>query len=192
MAQPEVIERFTALYDENYRRVFGYAVSRVGRQLAEEVASETFTVAWRRLDDVPARPLPWLLGVARNVARHSYRAQVRRDSLEAELRAWMTVDDVTSGDVADAVVDRTAVLRALAGLSEGDREALTLVAWHGLTAQDAAQVVDCSRAAFFVRLHRARRRLERAVQHETTDVPARRTAMRVAAPVALPGEEPSR
>lgn len=36
MAQLEAIERFTALHDEHYRRVFGYAVSRVGRQLAEE------------------------------------------------------------------------------------------------------------------------------------------------------------
>lgn len=193
MTQPEAVERFTALYDEHYRRVFGYAVSRVGRQLAEEVASETFMVAWRRLADVPTQPLPWLLGVARNVARDSYRAQARRASLDAELAAWTTAEDVTSDDVADAVVERAAVLRALAGLPEADREVLTLVAWHGLTPQQAARVVGCSTAAFFVRLHRARRRLERAVRQETQeaadDAPGPAAGRPVAAPIALPGEE---
>jgi RNA polymerase sigma-70 factor (ECF subfamily) len=47
---------------------------------------------------------------------------------------------------------------------------LTLVAWHGLAAPDAARVLGCSRAAFAVRLHRARRRLERALG-EAADVP---------------------
>lgn len=193
MTRPEAVERFTELYDEHYRHVFGYAVSRVGRQLAEEVTSETFMVAWRRLSEVPAQPLPWLLGVARNVARDSYRAQARRASLEAELAAWTTTGDVTSDDVADAVVERAAVLRALAGLPEADREVLTLVAWHGLTPQQAAGVVGCSTAAFFVRLHRARRRLERVVRQETQetagDAPEPAAEMRAAAPLALPGEE---
>jgi len=55
------------------------------------------------------------------------------------------------------------VLTALATLPEADRELLTLVAWHGLKPNEAAQVVGCSTAAYFVRLHRARRRLERAM-----------------------------
>jgi RNA polymerase sigma-70 factor, ECF subfamily len=38
------------------------------------------------------------------------------------------------------------------------------VAWHGLTAREAATVLGCSRPAFFVRLHRARRRLETAYE----------------------------
>jgi RNA polymerase sigma-70 factor (ECF subfamily) len=55
------------------------------------------------------------------------------------------------------------VLAALAALPEADRELLTLVACHGLKPSEAAQVVGCSTAAYFVRLHRARRRLERAM-----------------------------
>jgi RNA polymerase sigma-70 factor (ECF subfamily) len=42
--------------------------------MAPDVVAETFLVAWRRLDDVPADPLPWLYGVARRVlARLSER-----------------------------------------------------------------------------------------------------------------------
>jgi len=61
--------RFTAIYDDCRQRVWAYAAARAGRQIADEVVSETFAVAWRRLRDVPDPPLPWLLGVARNVLR---------------------------------------------------------------------------------------------------------------------------
>lgn len=163
MTEPGPQDRFTALYSSCYSSVYAYAVSRAGRQLAEEVASETFCVAWRRIDDVPDKALPWLLGVARNVLRESYRAEAQRQSLESELSAWVSAAELTAGDVAESVTERAAVLRGLAALSDGDRELLTLVAWHGLRAVDAAKVVGCSTAAFFVRLHRARRRLERAM-----------------------------
>jgi RNA polymerase sigma-70 factor (ECF subfamily) len=55
------------------------------------------------------------------------------------------------------------VLRALSELPDDDIELLTLVAWHGLTTGEAAQVLGCTKATFFVRLHRARRRLERVL-----------------------------
>ncbi|GII75356.1 siderophore-interacting protein [Sphaerisporangium rufum] len=162
MTEPDRRDRFTALYTACYPAVHAYAVGRVGRQLAEEVASETFCVAWRRIGDVPDPPLPWLLGVARNVLRESYRAEARRRSLENELRSWV-VSGVPEGDVAETVTERAAVLRGLATLSDQDRELLTLVAWQGLRASEAAAVVGCSTTTFFVRLHRARRRLERAL-----------------------------
>jgi RNA polymerase sigma-70 factor (ECF subfamily) len=169
LTDPGAIERFTALYDEHYRSVYAYAVSRAGRQLADEVASEVFVVAWRRLDDVPRPALPWLLGVARNVVIGQFRAAARQQSIAAELRAWAVgsgaaAAGTVAGDVADQVSDRLTALRALASLTEADREVLTLTAWHGLTARDAAAVVGCSAATFFVRLHRARRRLEQAME----------------------------
>lgn len=166
MIEPGPRDRFTVLYGSCYSSVYAYAVSRAGRQLAEEVASETFSVAWRRIDDVPDDALPWLLGVARNVLRESYRAEARRRSLENELSTWGSATELTARDVAESVTERAAVLRGLAALSDGDRELLTLVAWHGLRAVDAAKVVGCSTATFFVRLHRARRRLERAMAAE--------------------------
>ena len=78
------VERFTGLYDSHRSRVYAYAVSRAGRQLADEVVSEVFLVAWRRLDELPADPLPWLLVTARNVIGSEFRAAVRQESLAAE------------------------------------------------------------------------------------------------------------
>ncbi|MFI6291186.1 RNA polymerase sigma factor [Nonomuraea sp. NPDC050790] len=177
---PNPHERFTALYNTYQARVYGYAASRAGHQLAEEVVSETFLVAWRRLDSIPDHAqLPWLLRVARNILRDNFRQAARRESLEAELRTWM---DEAATDAGDHATERVAVLRALSGLSEADKEILTLTTWHGLSAAEAAEVLGCTRAAFFVRLHRARRRLQSAI--EATAPSASRK------PVTVPGRKP--
>jgi RNA polymerase sigma-70 factor (ECF subfamily) len=109
----EAIERFTVLYDQHCRQVYAYAVSRAGRQLAEEVVSEVFLITWRRLADVPVPALPWLLTVARNVVINQFRAAARQQSVEAELRAWASEPQAGSADVADQVTERITVLTAV-------------------------------------------------------------------------------
>jgi RNA polymerase sigma-70 factor (ECF subfamily) len=162
--------RFTALYDAHHRQVYAYVVSKAGRHLADEVVSDTFTVAWRRFRDLPDPALPWLLGVARNLLHEQARSARSRESLAAELRTWAGTQEWVQTDPADVVAERAAVRAALAGLGDEDRELLTLVAWHGLSTAQAAQVVGCSSATYSVRLHRARKRLEQALE----DAPARR------------------
>ncbi|MEV6302469.1 RNA polymerase sigma factor [Actinoplanes sp. NPDC051861] len=159
--------RFTAIYRDCHRQVHAYAVSRAGRELADDVVGDTFLTAWRRLDVVPDAALPWLLGVARNVVRERFREQVRQASIAAELRCWVRE---AQADIADGVTDRATMLAALATLGEDDRELLTLVAWHGLDTRAAARVVGCSAATYLVRLHRARRRLEQARHDLALDV----------------------
>ena len=160
MAEPETAQEFTALYNDNHRRVYAYAVARAGQPLADEIVAETFLVAWRRFSQMPTgAALPWLLGVARNVIRERYRDEGRQRAVAAEMLAWAA----DTPDVADGVAERSAVLTALARLSENDREVLTLIAWDGLSRSAAARVLNCSVPAFLVRLHRARNRLERAV-----------------------------
>ncbi|GAB3864853.1 sigma-70 family RNA polymerase sigma factor [Micromonospora andamanensis] len=176
MPEPEPNDHFTALYQAHHRQVYAYAVTRAGRQLAEEIVAETFLVAWRRLPALPrATPLPWLLAVARNVVSERYRAEERQLAVVAEMRAWITDEELSVADVADGVAERAAVLTALAQLSEGDRELLTLIAWHGLTPRHAARVLGCSTASYYVRLHRARRHLSNAMAKATdpsTSLPA--------------------
>ena len=160
----DAAQRFTLLYDQHHPRVLAYARSRATREVAEEVASATFLVAWERLDRLPDPALPWLLAVARNLIRKHYAQAGRQQATVAVLAALAA----NEGDVAEVVVERAAMLRALASLPALDQEALTLVAWHGLAAREAATVLGCSRPAFFVRLHRARRRLETALSKAAT------------------------
>jgi len=141
--------------------VVSYVVSHAGRQFADDVVSETFVVAWRSIERIPADELPWLIGVARNLLRKRYERAARQASLAVEMRAWIAVEDVD--DIADGVTQRWAVLDALARLSESDRELLTLIAWHGLSNAQAARVIGCSVATLLVKLHRARNRLANAM-----------------------------
>jgi RNA polymerase sigma-70 factor (ECF subfamily) len=168
VTQPDAGERFTALYSRHHSQVYAYAVSRTGRQLADDIVGDTFLVAWRRLGAMPPDPVPWLFGVARNVIRERYRDEVRQASLAVQLRTW-AID--AAEDVADGVVERSAVLSALAQLPDGDRELLTLVAWHGLSTREAAKVVGCSTAAYFVRLHRARKRFDQIMSRQAAVAP---------------------
>jgi RNA polymerase sigma-70 factor (ECF subfamily) len=165
---PTSVDAFRCLYEASFDAVWSYAVSRVGRQSAEDLVSETFTIAWRRRDSLPPDPLPWLIRVARNLALELYRDVARRRSLETELQEGSTVGDRVESDIAEGVVARHQALSALARLSQKDRELLMLVAWHGLSPRQAAQALGCSRATFFVRLHRARARLEHTLRTQAS------------------------
>ena len=156
-------ERFAGLYDRYYRNVFRYALQHAEQASAEDVASETFLIAWRRLPQLPEPPLAWLLAVARNLLRQQAGACRRRTMLAARIAALTSAADLLAWDAGEQVVERTAALDALASLPRRDVEALTLVTWHGLDAAEAALVVGCSARAFTVRLHRARRRLSEAL-----------------------------
>lgn len=162
MDDPE--ERFTNLYDQHYRNVLGYALLRAEAAQAEDLASETFLVAWRRWDDLPEPPLPYLLGITRNLLRNQRAKRLHSDELVARLGRLSTF---VEGDVAERVANRQEALAVLAGLREQDVEAVVLASWYGLTPAEAAEVAGCSARTYNVRLHRARRRLANALRPHT-------------------------
>jgi RNA polymerase sigma factor (sigma-70 family) len=166
-------ERFERIYRENFRAVLRFAALRIDPERAKDVAAETFLVAWRRLDDVPAEPRAWLFGVARKVIAGQFRSETRREALDGRLRRELASSK--NSDLAEAVTERDEVLAAFAGLRERDREVLRLVAWDGLTPTEAAQVLGVTRLAFTVRLHRARKRLDRALATDSPPLPAQKT-----------------
>ncbi len=155
-----------ALWREHGPAVIRYARRRVAPADVDEVVAETFVVAWRRLAEVPEPALPWLLGVARGVSANVHRAARRRDALRDRLSAAGPADSGDPG--ADTGDVTTAVRTALDRLREDDRELLLLLAWDGLTHEDAARALGCSRGALAVRLHRARRRLRAELDHPAT------------------------
>lgn len=150
--------RFEVLFHEHADAVLAYALRRSDPEMAQEVVAETFTVAWRRLADIPDPALPWLLGVARRALANSRRSSSRQRALALRLvqEPPDAVDDPTG-----EVDTRLSARAALALLPSAQREAIELVAWEGLTFAEAAELLGCSRSVFAVRLHRARRRLQR-------------------------------
>lgn len=158
-------ERFEALYRAHYAAVLRFARRRTDPTTAEDVAAETFAIAWRRLAKVPPdKPLPWLYTTASNELNNR-RRKARSDEHKAA-----ALPHETGRDPADSLAERDAVLRALAGLSARDREALRLVAWEDLSLADAARVAGTTRVAFAVRVSRARKRLAAALEEPVDDV----------------------
>jgi RNA polymerase sigma-70 factor, ECF subfamily len=152
--------QFERIFNACHSRVLGYAIRRTDdRQAAEDAVSETFLIAWRRFDSVPADALPWLLGVARKVLANQRRAAGRRAPGGPIVPLDAVADPDPRAAVADLVADRQAFADAFAALGPGDREVLALVNWDGLAPGEAAKVLDCTPATFYLRLHRARRRL---------------------------------
>ncbi|MER7364744.1 RNA polymerase sigma factor [Nonomuraea wenchangensis] len=155
--------RFEAAYNRDYGLITAYAARRCDSpQDAADVVAETFTIAWRRVEELPdgAEATPWLYGVARKVLANHFRGDNRRRARTAELDAEMA--DLY-GHSPDTEVELDAIGRAFRSLSEEDRELLSLVAWEGLEREEIATALGLSRNAVRIRLHRARKRLARAL-----------------------------
>lgn len=173
MTETQDQERLTRIYDEHARSDYAYALRHVGSSDADDLLSETFAVAWRRRDSLPAEPLGWLLVTARNVIPDRYRADQRRalltDVLADELTSSRTRTDEESPR-------RLLVIEALDALSYREWEALLLVSWDGLNKIDAAAVAKCSPRAFRARLMRARIHQAAAMLPPTDPDPIHTTA----------------
>lgn len=153
--------RFDALFDRHQRQVLAYALRRTRTEVdAEDVAAETFTTAWRKLDTIPLEAeLPWLYAVARRVLANHHRGRSRRERLAALLRVD---DDVPTPLRLGEGTDGPA-MRALATLSTADQEILRLVAWEELSNIDIADVLGITPNAVAIRLYRARARFAAAM-----------------------------
>ena len=156
-------DRFCALYDWTRPRIIAYAMRRTtSREDAADIVAETYEIAWRRLDDVPAGDagLLWLYVTARYVAANHGRRTRRRDMtisrLAEELRGVSL--RVEARDEESLVMQSS-----LASLSSDERELLMLAGWEGLNAAEIGRVLGCSPPAARIRLHRARVRLKSAM-----------------------------
>jgi RNA polymerase sigma-70 factor (ECF subfamily) len=156
--------RFRRLYADHGREILAYALRRVSDpEDAADVVAETFLVAWRRAVDVPPgeQARLWLYGVARRTLANQRRGERRRERLTERLRA-----DLAPALAEPPELPGSDVLAALERLGPDDREVLRLSTWEELSPSEAATVLGISAVAARSRLHRARRRLRRALVKE--------------------------
>ncbi|MFD6292659.1 RNA polymerase sigma factor [Streptomyces sp. NPDC060205] len=166
-------EIFAAAYREHYWAVSRYVARRLDGRTSEveEVVAEVFTVAWRRRSDLPASPLPWLYGVARNCLSNAVRGYGRRRRLMDRLGNDETAHGRQIVDSPDSERPAEWVHDALARLSPADQEVLRLAAWEDLGVDEIAVTLGCGSRAAAMRLHRARRRLRTEIDRMRIVVP---------------------
>ena len=167
-AQNDRAARFEDLFRRTRIDLLRYLTRRArSPEEAADLLAETYLVAWRRLEAIPAgvEARLWLFGVARNLLKkgtsRTRTAELLVERLAIELRAARQVGE-------GATEDRTHLVRAaLAQLGELDREILMLTAWEGLAPGQIADVIGMSANRVRVRLHRARAKLGRELRPVT-------------------------
>lgn len=160
---PEAV--FRRCYAAHYRDVLAYCRRRVGEADAHDATSEVFTVAWRRIDDLPDDDgqRAWLFGIAYRVVGHNWRSRRRYSRLKQRV-AGIADNAATPHDPATVVVQRAQdrrVREAVSRLRDTDQEILRLAGWEELPHAEIASVLGISVAAVDQRFHRAKKRLAR-------------------------------
>jgi len=156
-------EGFRAFYRAHYRTVCRYLAVRTDRDVVEDVAAETFLVAWRGQADLPDHAVPWLLNTAGKCLANHRRSRERSDALVDRLGGLLQGEDAGIDDPLVRAGQRRALLAALTGLSERDRELLLLSHWDGLAPREIAAVLEVDPVVLRARLHRASRRLRESL-----------------------------
>jgi RNA polymerase sigma factor (sigma-70 family) len=160
-AQAADRQRLTGLFRQHGDAIFAYASDRVGREDAQDLVGEVFTVAWRRLPSIRVgQERPWLFGVARRLIIQYWRNCGENVALHARLN--LQAQPEGEGEQGPSAAVRADVMAALSALPEIDREVLLLRYWYDFSGGEAAKVLGCSAPTYAVRLHRAHRRFESA------------------------------
>ncbi len=150
VADPELLGRMRlgdesaleALYARYGGLVYTLALRIVGDpELAREVVQDTFLRSWggRETYDPQRGRVPWwLMGIARNRAIDLLRSRSHQARIRERAAPLPEISAALSRDPADAVIARRAVLDALRELSNGQRMAIELAYYGGLTQTEIA------------------------------------------------------
>lgn len=157
-------DAFRELYDRWADRVYGFCL----RYLRDEDrAEDAFQDTFRRLIEARGRYeeqgrfQSWLF----TLARRACAEQLRSRSSGREERSL--AEEATPTPTARArepdrqVEDRDELRRALGELTEGQREALLLAKYEGISYAEIAEMTESTEAAVKQRVYRALRRLRR-------------------------------
>lgn len=173
---PGVTERDNGLWERGDEAAFGELFERhvqslwnycyrltASRQLAEDLAAETFYIAWRKRKEITLvndSALPWLYTVAGNLVR----TETRRSGRFRRALHKVTVEVVP--DHADQVTEQMAnehrlrqVLKAVRQLPRSEHGAVELCLLGGVSIADAAELLGVAESTVRSQLSRARARL---------------------------------
>jgi RNA polymerase sigma factor (sigma-70 family) len=154
-------ERFEVVFDRHYDAVRRYLQRRCGLDAGEELAAQTFLVAFDRrasFDKTASSARPWLMGIGTNVLRHHLRRERTRLHAYGRVLTEPPRPDMDENALA-ASVAAPMVSRALESVVARDRDALLLMVFADLSYDEIAQALHIPVGTVRSRIHRARRSL---------------------------------
>lgn len=151
-------EAMAQLVAEHYPVVFRFCARRLGHDLAQDAAQETFITAQSRLKRFEERSTfqTWLLGIANNHCRNL----ARKHRIEISFRhIWREGQDAGENQL----VDRELLRKAILALSAEHREAVVMHEIEGLSYDEIAEVLNVPSGTVKSRLFHAFRMLRRTL-----------------------------
>jgi RNA polymerase sigma factor (sigma-70 family) len=167
MSDAEGVAEYNRIVNEHSRAILRYALRRLSDwSNCEDVVSETFLIAWRRLDQLPPRDreLAWLYAIALRVLSNQRRSRDRRDRLTSRLALERV--EATAVESVDAS-DFESVMNAVKKLRRDDQILLEHVYWEHLTYREIAVVLEISENAVGIRINRAKKNLRALLGHDS-------------------------
>ena len=159
---------FAAVFERHHPAVHRYLARRLGVDLADELAAETFAVAFAkrgRYDVAFDDAAPWLFGIATKLAHRHWRREERELRAYARTGADPAVPSTEDGATAraDSALAGPALAAALAVLTTEERDVLLLYAWEQLAQPEIATALAIAPGTVKSRLHRARARVRESL-----------------------------
>jgi len=152
-------EEFREIFERHYESVRRFAQRVVGRDAGEEIAAQTFLIAFQRRSTYDVgypSARSWLFGIAYNVVRHQLRAARSEHDLLARLPKEPDATDPIAVETLDAARLAPILRQALSELREEQRSPFVLVALGELTYRETADVLAIPVGSVRSRIHRAR------------------------------------
>jgi RNA polymerase sigma factor (sigma-70 family) len=158
------------LYERYSAQIFGYCFHQLGsREEAEDAVQTTFMNAFCGLARgiVPAVEQAWLFKIAHNVCLSRRRSSWRRGRIEAPNNMEVLQEVVPAKEkVADELIRLQDVLEAM---PDGQRRAILLREWQGLSYREIAGELELSQAAVETLIFRARRALAAGLEEDPAE-----------------------
>jgi len=146
-------EAMADIVGEHYAAVYRFCARRIGPELAQDAAQETFLTAQRSLRkfDERSKLSTWLFGIAHNHCR----ALARKRKMEIDFSNGFDWLSEPSEDRSAQLVDREALRCAMSRLTAEHREVIVLHEVEELTYEEAAAVIGVPVGTVKSRLHAA-------------------------------------
>jgi RNA polymerase sigma factor (sigma-70 family) len=167
---------FGVIFDRHFATIYGYLARRVGVVVADDLASQTFVVAFERrasLQPHQGGARPWLYRIATNLLGNQRRMEQRLLDTAARVGRQsltdLSLEAASAEQCALGNIKLQEAATALSGLDPAHREVLFLHLWAELSYEEMAVALDIPIGTVRSRLSRARRAARAAPSRTPTD-----------------------